>query len=145
MKTRTTLTKLALLLALIFFLPLDILGQEKEKGGPPSWAPAHGYRAKTRHIYFPDHNFYFDIQKEVYIYISGNNWQVGVKLPSLFAGIDLKGAVRVELELATDSPQKHNADHMVKYKSKGKGIKVKVKSGNQGKRKGKRKTKIKTN
>ncbi|MCK5401097.1 MAG: hypothetical protein KAJ28_05635 [Flavobacteriaceae bacterium] len=137
MKTRTTLTKLAILLALIFFLPLDILGQEKEKEGPPSWAPAHGYRAKTRHIYFPDHNFYFDIQKGVYIYISGNNWQVGVKLPSLFAGIDLKGAVRVELELATDSPQKHNVDHMVKYKAKGKGIQVKKKSGNQGKRKGK--------
>ena len=101
---------------------MDIFGQGKSKSnGPPPWAPAHGYRAKTRQVYFPEYNFYFDVQKSVYIYFSGDNWQVGVKLPSLYAGVDLKGTVKVELELDTDSPQKYNADHKVKYKEKTKG------------------------
>ena len=65
---------------------LDSLGQEKGKDGPPPLAPAHGYRAKTRHVYFPDHNFYFDVQKNVYIYLNGSTWKVGAKLPSLYAG-----------------------------------------------------------
>ena len=77
MKTNTTLTGLAILLTLAFVLPLDTLGQGQEKQkGPPPWAPAHGYRAKTRHVYFPDQNFYFDVQKSVYIYMSGDKWQV---------------------------------------------------------------------
>ncbi len=142
MKTKTTLTGLAILLALACTIPLDTYGQgEGKPKGPPPWAPAHGYRAKTRHVYFPDHNFYFDVQKNVYIFMSGDNWQVGVKLPSLYAGIDLKGAAKVELELDTDSPQKHNSDHIVKYKAKDEGgqVKVKVKTGGPGKGKGKKK------
>ncbi len=133
MKTKNTLTGLVILLALTFALPLDILGQGKGQGGPPPWAPAHGYRAKTRHIYFPDHNFYFDVQNNVYIYMNGDKWQVGVKLPSIYAGFDLKVAAKVELELNTDTPQKHNADHIVMYKTKGKGGQVKVKTGSPGK------------
>ena len=128
MKPKTTLIGLAVFLIVTFALPLDTLGQGKGKPkGPPPWAPAHGYRAKTRQVYFPEHNFYFDVQKNVYIYLSGDKWQVGVKLPSLYAGIDLKGAVKVELELDTDSPQKYNADHKVKYKAKAKGGKGKGK------------------
>ena len=138
MKVKTTLTAFTIMMALFFTLPLDTLGQGKGKGGPPPWAPAHGYRAKTSHVYFPDHNFYFDVQKEVYVYLSGGNWEVGVKLPALYAGIDLKLTTKVELELGSDSPQKHNADHMVKYKAKGKGGQVKPKGG-QGKGKGKKK------
>lgn len=133
MKTRNTLTVLAILLTLTFALPPDTLGQGKGKGGPPPWAPAHGYRAKTRHIYFHDHNFYFDVQKNVYIYMSGGKWQVGVKPPSIYAGIDLKGAAKVELEINTDTPQKYNSDHIVKYKAKGKGGQMKVKTASPGK------------
>lgn len=130
MKPKITLIGLVVFLTVTFALPLDTLGQGKGKPkGPPPWAPAHGYRTKTRHVYFPDHDFYFDVQKSLYIYFSGDKWQVGIKLPSLYAGIDLKGAVKVELELDTDSPQKHNADHKVKYKVKAKGGQVKVKSG----------------
>ena len=122
MKPKTTLIGLAIFLTVTFALPLDTFGQGKVKSnGPPPWAPAHGYRAKTRQVYFPEYNFYFDVQKSVYIYFSADNWQVGVKLPSLYVGVDLKGAVKVELELDTDSPQKYNADHKVKYKEKAKG------------------------
>ncbi|MEN8125682.1 MAG: hypothetical protein ABFR32_11190, partial [Bacteroidota bacterium] len=131
MKSKITLFGFAIFLIMAFAMPLDALGQEKGKGGPPSWAPAHGYRAQTSHIYFPDDNFYFDLQNNMYIYMEGSKWQVSAKLPSLFAGIDLKGAVRVELELGSDSPQKYNAEHKVKYK--GKSAKVKEKNGNKGK------------
>ena len=131
MKIKTTLSGIALTLLLTLAIPFDILGQEKE--GPPSWAPAHGYRAKTNYVYFPDHNFYFDIEENVYIYMRGEQWQVDVKLPSLYAWIDLKGALGVELELTTDSPQKHNVDHIIKYKKSGKEAKEKGKTGNQGK------------
>lgn len=120
MKTRNILKGFIIIVTLAFAMPIDLLGQGKAKGGPPPWAPAHGYRAKTRHIYFSEHNFYFDVQRGVYIYMSGGNWQVGVKLPSLFAQVDMKGAVKVELDLNTDSPQKYNSDHKVKYKVKNK-------------------------
>ena len=127
MKTRKKLTGLLILLTLTFAFSIVILGQEKEKGEPPPWAPAHGYRAKTRHVYFPEYNFYFDVQKNVYIYLSGDKWEVSVNLPSIFEGIDLKGTAKVELELNIDTPQKYNAEHITKYKVKGKSGQVKVK------------------
>lgn len=139
MKSKISLIGFTVFLIVAFLIPTDALAQGKEKPkGPPSWAPAHGYRAKTRHIYFPDNNFYFDIQKNVYIYLSGDQWQVNIKLPSLFASISLKGAVQVELELYTDTPQKYNAEHRFKHKTK---TKMGLGKGNKkrGKKKGKRK------
>jgi hypothetical protein len=139
MKPKISLIGFVVLLVVIFLTPMDALAQGKEKPkGPPNWAPAHGYRAKTRHIYFPDNNFYFDIQKNVYIYLSGDQWQVSIKLPSLFASIDLKGAVQVELELYTDTPQKYNAEHKFKHKTK-----TKIGLGKVNKKGGKEKGKWK--
>ncbi|MEN8250215.1 MAG: hypothetical protein ABFS32_14880 [Bacteroidota bacterium] len=133
---KITLTGIIIIMTLAFIMPLDLSGQGKgTKKGPPSWAPAHGYRAKTRHIYFPDHNFYFDLQKNHYIYLKGDKWQVDVKLPLLYAGIDLKVASKVELELNTDSPQKFNLDHIAKNTAKefDEKVKMKVKKGGPGK------------
>ena len=136
MKTRNKLISLLILWILTLAVSPDSIGQGKGKGGPPPWAPAHGYRANTRHVYFPEHNFYFDVQKNVYIYLNGGNWQVGVRLPLIFAGIDLKGATKVELELNTDTPQKYNADHIARYKVKGNNGQVKIKTNNsKGKKK----------
>ena len=74
------------ILTLIFtvFFTQDIFSQ-----GPPPWAPAHGYRAKTRHIYFPEQNMYYDLQKGVYIYYDNGNWQVNVNLPTVFGSVNL--------------------------------------------------------
>lgn len=120
-------------------MPTDGLAQGKDRPkGPPNWAPAHGYRAKTRHIYFPDNNFYFDIQKNVYIYLSGDQWQVSVQLPSLLASINLKGAAQVELELYTDTPQKYNTEHKFKHKAR-----TKIGPGKGKTKKGKKKVKKK--
>lgn len=113
MKTKKLFLLLAAILSLSFVLSPDIFSQ-----GPPPWAPAHGYRAKTRHIYFPDYNFYFDLRRNVYIYQSGNTWLVSVNLPSPFASVNLRTVHQVEMSLNTDSPQKYNAKHQKKYKVK---------------------------
>lgn len=136
LRTTSKWIGLAILLTLFFASPTESYGQKKEKtNGPPPWAPAHGYRAQTRHIYFPDQNFYYDIQKSVYIYMSADRWQISVNLPALYAGVDLKIATKVELELDLDSPQKYNADHIVKYKGKAKGNMSKGRNNPPGKKK----------
>lgn len=142
MKIRSTVTILAVILALVFTLPQEAFGQGKEKPkGPPSWAPAHGYRAQTRHVYFPEQNFYFDVQNSVYIYMSANTWKVDVELPSVYLGMDLRAAAKVELELDTNTPQNYNSEHVVKYKTKNKSDKQikKTGKGQAGKAKGKKK------
>lgn len=113
---------ITLIITLVF--SLDTYGQgTKTPKGPPSWAPAHGYRAQTRYIYFPDQNVYYDNQKGVYISLNGDNWNVTASLPSIFSGVDLNIALKVELDLSTDTPQKYNSDHKTKYKGKGEGEK----------------------
>lgn len=88
----------------------------KKETGPPPWAPAHGYRAKTRYVYFTEHNFYYDNNRGVYIYLSGRNWEVSASIPDLFKGVNLSAAVKVDLDLEADNPQKYNTDHRKKYK-----------------------------
>ena len=50
-------------------------------GGPPPWAPAHGYRAKHRYRYYPDLEIYFDLNRKVSFYYRGDGWQVSSRLP----------------------------------------------------------------
>ena len=85
--------KSVIIIFLIFINSTEVFSQ-----GPPPWAPAHGYRAKTRHIYFPEQNFYYDVQQQNYMYLSNNNWQISVDLPSIFGGINLGNAAQVELD-----------------------------------------------
>ena len=130
MKAIYKLKGLIVILILTLVFSLDTYGQGKNTTkGPPSWAPAHGYRANTRHIYFPEQNVYYDLQEGVYISLSGDNWQVTANLPSIFSGVDLNIVAKVELDLSTDSPQKYNSEHKVKYKGKGKSEKVKSSKG----------------
>jgi hypothetical protein len=117
MTARSLLLRLGIVLALFLSMPTEAFSQGRGQGGPPPWAPAHGYRAKTRHIYFPQHNLYFDVQRGVYIFLNGGQWQVGLKLPSLYANLDLRRSTQIELELDNDSPHKFNADHKAKYKA----------------------------
>jgi len=121
MQNKSNFIGFVILLAVILVPSVNLFGRVSENGEPPPWAPAHGYRAKTRHIYFPEYNFYFDLQKNVYIYLSEERWQVSLNLPSIYANINLKDSFTVELEIETDTPQIYNVDHIVKYKNKGKG------------------------
>ncbi len=130
--------KLILILCMagvFYLLPTEAFSQKKA-GGPPPWAPAHGYRAKTRHIYFPDHNFYFDIQRGVYIFMEGGKWSIAARLPGLFGNINLSASTQVELDISTSEPQAYNARHLTEYKIKhGSGHK-KDKKNHPGKGKG---------
>lgn len=115
MKTKTSKTKsfkifiIALLLGL-FIIPETTFAQ------PPKWAPAHGYRAKTRYVYFPQHNFYYDIQTHNYLYLNGRNWAVSVAIPTPFISINLGRSTQVQLDYYGGYPYYYNADHRVKYK-----------------------------
>lgn len=150
MKSKYTLAWIFSLLLLVSSLSSDAFAQgNSKKQGPPHWAPANGYRAKTRHVYFPQHNFYFDMQRGVYIYLNGGNWLTAAALPSALVKIDLKRATQIELDYTSDHPHKHNKDHMVKYKVKAQGSSPKSQaplpakapgnSGGHGKDKGKKK------
>jgi hypothetical protein len=90
----------------------------KKETGPPPWAPAHGYRAKTRYVYFQDHNCYYDNNRGVYIHLKTGNWEVSANIPDLLKNVDLSVAIKIDLDLDADNPQKFNAEHRKKY-SKG--------------------------
>ena len=85
-----------------------------QKGGLPAHAPAHGYRAKHQYRYYPSQNVYHDPDRGLYFYLKGDNWEVGATLPShLRAGL----GESVTLDLETDKPYVHNAEHVKKYPS----------------------------
>lgn len=91
---------------------------EKKGGGPPPWAPAHGYRAKTRYVYFKDYPVYYDNDRGVYISLSGSNWSVSAKLPSVLVGVDLVAAAKIDLDFSGDTPQVEYDSHKKKYPKK---------------------------
>ena len=88
---------------------------KNKKKGPPAHAPAHGYRAKHKYQYYPDCKVYHDTDRGVYFYLKGDNWEVGASLP-----LPLKDnlGTSVSLELDTDKPYAHNAEHTKQYPSK---------------------------
>ena len=87
----------------------------KHHNGPPDHAPAHGYRAKYQYRYYPRCSVYRDAAREVYFYLKGENWEVGISLPSHLKN-DLGEYVSLELE--TDKPYLFNEKHNKKYSSK---------------------------
>jgi hypothetical protein len=111
MKTKQ-LKLIAIALLLIgFTLPFESL-----KADPPRWAPAHGYRAKTRQIYFPRQNMYYDMHRGVYIYISNGRWVTDVRLPAIYAEINLLNVPKVELQINSDYPYRLNRQHVYNYR-----------------------------
>lgn len=115
MKTQTSKTKSLKIFVIVLLLGLFII-PETTFAQPPKWAPAHGYRAKTRHIYFPDYNFYYDIQTHHYLYLNGGNWLISVAIPAPFISINLSNAVQVQLDYYGAYPYYYNTDHCRKYK-----------------------------
>jgi hypothetical protein len=86
--------------------------------GPPSHAPAHGYRKKFAYQYYPTANVYYEPTRNVYFYLSDGTWVMAVSLPS---SIQLDMGESVTLELETNRPYVENATHIrqVQYKRKG--------------------------
>ncbi len=88
-------------------------GAYKKKGGPPSHAPAHGYRAKHQYSYYPYHNVYHEPSSGMYFYMSGGGWRVGASLPASLTGINLGASVNIDMD--SDRPYDHNHDHAKEY------------------------------
>ena len=80
--------------------------------GPPAHAPAHGYRAKHQYRYYPSRSVYYDTGRKLYFYIKADNWEVGASLPNHIR-IGLGESVNIELD--TDKPYIHHAEHEKKY------------------------------
>jgi len=88
---------------------------KQKKGGPPAHAPAHGYRAKHQYRYYPSSNVYKDPERGIYFYLKGDKWEVGASLPlPLREGL----GESVSLELETDKPYIHHAEHVKQYPPK---------------------------
>jgi hypothetical protein len=114
MKTKMIIAVMTVIVMFLAF-PSETTAQVKSQG-PPNWAPANGFRANTRYVYFPERNFYYDTQKHVYIYKSGFVWKASPQLPSVYRRIDLIPARKVELDLSTDKPNMYNRSHKTNYK-----------------------------
>ena len=82
------------------------------KGGPPAHAPAHGYRAKYAYHYYPDSRIYFDVNRNVYFYLEGDNWRMSVSLPEHMQ-IQLTNHVTIEMD--SDKPYTQFKEHYSKY------------------------------
>ena len=92
--------------------------KNQKQVGPPPWAPAHGYRAKTRYVYFRDYGVYYDNTRGVYISLHDGKWEVTARIPVTLLEVDLKAAVKIDLDLDTDTPQKFYNEHKKKYPPK---------------------------
>ena len=88
------------------------VGHKHKKGGPPPHAPAHGYRAKHKYRYYPSCSVYYDTGRRLYFYLKGDRWEVGASLPS---SIRVRLGDSVSIELDTDKPYIHHAEHVKKY------------------------------
>ena len=83
-----------------------------KKGGPPPWAPAHGYRAKHRYRYYPVAQVYYNVNRGSYIYYRNGRWEVSVSLPER---IKINLNEYVTLEMDTDRPYTYHTDVIKKY------------------------------
>lgn len=111
-----------ILLALSLSSVIEPAPKSGKKGGPPSWAPAHGARAKHKYRYFPDHQVYFDIERKLYFFLDGSIWKSLPKPPAI-PGLPPLPKIPgpgdfFELELDTPKPYIYFDEHKVKYPGK---------------------------
>lgn len=74
---------------------------------PPPWAPAYGYRADTRYVFFPEIGVYYDLYQNNYIYPYGNSWVVVQRLPPAYSSYDLRRLRHQQLTYR-DNPQHYS-------------------------------------
>jgi len=95
--------------------PLPPGQAKKHGGGPPPWAPAHGYRAKQQYRYYPRYNIYQDPVSGLFFSFQAGTWVKGGLPP----GLNPKGLGRgYKFEGDLDEPYKGNEQHRNKYKAK---------------------------
>lgn len=101
----------------LFTFSVDSLSAQNHRNSRPSWAPVHGQRVKmkARHIYFPEYNFYYDLQRDVYIFLDRGGWRVSVHTPRFLRYVDLGNSVQVALAINTNTPFYYNREHRRAY------------------------------
>ncbi len=109
MKTKLFTIALSVFFALSLSMPTEVSARNNHR--VPVWAPAHGYRAQTRHVYFPKYNMYYDIQRGVYISVNNGRWSASLDLPIRFGNINFRSARYVELNVNSRAPQCYNDDN----------------------------------
>lgn len=81
---------------------------------PPAHAPAYGYRRQHRYYYYPEAEFYFDIDRNMYFFLnSAGRWEFSVNLP-----LHLRPHLRhryVEIEMDVDRPYLRHKIYRRKY------------------------------
>ena len=85
---------------------------EKKGGGPPPWAPAHGYRAKHEYRYYPSEQVYYEESRNVYFYRSDGKWHVSADLPEIIGSV-LGDSVHLEMD--TERPYQHHQSVVEHY------------------------------
>ena len=86
--------------------------KKHSKAGPPSHAPAHGYRAKHQYRYYPSHSVYYDTGRGLYFYLQSGKWQISASLPSR---LRVSLGDYVDMELETTRPYVHHEEHVKHY------------------------------
>ena len=104
-----------LILAFVAMLALTIAMPVESGATPPHWAPANGYREKTRQIYFPQQNFYYDLHRGEYFYLNGRNWVASRALPVKYRNVNLRLVPQVQLVVNNNRPYLYNNNHRTKY------------------------------
>ena len=84
----------------------------KAKGGPPSHAPAHGYRAKHMYHYYPCEQVYYDTGRGLYFFLEGSQWRMSVSLPGR---LHIRLGEYVLIGMSSDRPYTDFEDHQRKY------------------------------
>jgi hypothetical protein len=93
--------------------PRETHPQSVGKKGPPSWAPAHGRRARMyTYRYYPSSYVYFEASRGLYFYFSNGRWQSGISLPD---GIHIDVGDFVNIELENERPYDRFAEHRQAY------------------------------
>ncbi len=77
---------------------------------PPPWAPAHGWRAKHRYVYYPSAEVYYAPETRMWFWFGGDGWQAGISLPVALHGYVRTGGVNIDLDV--DRPYLRN-DYVV--------------------------------
>ena len=106
MRPMRLLARLALALAIAGLAPVALAG------GPPPWAPAHGWRAKHHFVYYPSAEVYYEPTSRMWFWFGGNDWEAGLSLP-----LALQGYVRVGgigIDMAVDRPYLRHTE-VVRY------------------------------
>jgi hypothetical protein len=83
-----------------------------KRKGPPSWAPANGYR--HRYVFFPEHNCYYDNFNGIYIYRKGGTWVNSYTMPSFIFNINFTRKVELTID-AAPKPQIYFEHHVALY------------------------------